>query len=92
MTPIEMISEWRKGCSCASKEHPAECVECTEALINHLEAVLIELPTQISSETIELLKYQGLSCVNPESKVTRYIRVAILRCANIAIKGLRPQE
>ena len=39
MTPIEMIQEWRKGCSNA-KRHPSECQECTVALISSLEAAL----------------------------------------------------
>lgn len=40
--PLEMIAEWRKGCSIAGPllgkdDSPAECVECTEALIEYLE-------------------------------------------------------
>lgn len=37
MTPLEMIAEWRKGCSCAAPGKPEECQECTVALINALE-------------------------------------------------------
>ena len=33
----EMISIWRAGCSCASKEHPWECQECTVGLIEAIE-------------------------------------------------------
>lgn len=40
MTPLAMIQEWRKGCSCASKDRPEECLECTRALIDHLEPAL----------------------------------------------------
>lgn len=37
LTPLEMIAEWRKGCSCSDKEHPEECHECTLALIDAIE-------------------------------------------------------
>ena len=40
MTELEMIAEWRKGCSCASKEHPEECTACTRGLVDALEAKL----------------------------------------------------
>lgn len=42
MTPIAMIQEWRKGCSCSSPEHPEECRECTRALLDDLEPALRE--------------------------------------------------
>lgn len=42
MTPLEMVAEWRKGCSCASQGKPEECLECTRALIDMLEAKLRE--------------------------------------------------
>lgn len=41
MTPLEMIAEWRKGCSCSSPEMPEECSECTKALIDAIEAFLL---------------------------------------------------
>jgi hypothetical protein len=52
MKPLEMIAEWRKGCTCGGPvldqmegaapgtHSPAECVECTVALIEALESVL----------------------------------------------------
>lgn len=40
MTPLAMVQEWRKGCSCSPKEHPEECLECTRALIDALEPAL----------------------------------------------------
>lgn len=40
MTPLQMIEEWRKSCSCASKEHPEECGPCTRGLIEAIERVL----------------------------------------------------
>jgi hypothetical protein len=57
MKPLEMIAEWRKGCSNAGPEwercypdrkpsedrrSPAACIECTAALIETLEKVLRE--------------------------------------------------
>lgn len=52
MTPLEMIAEWRKGCSCAGPLYdemfgrpegtssPAECEACTVGLIDALERAL----------------------------------------------------
>lgn len=49
MTPLEMIAEWRRGCSCAGPEYeqmfkkpegsssPCECTDCTEGLITAIE-------------------------------------------------------
>lgn len=46
MTPLQMIAEWRKGCSCSliSTLHdldipcePTECKECTAGLIDMIE-------------------------------------------------------
>lgn len=36
MTPLEMIEEWERGCSCAPHD-PAECKECTRGLIQALK-------------------------------------------------------
>lgn len=36
MEILEMIAEWRKGCSVS--KHPVDCPACTEALINAIEA------------------------------------------------------
>lgn len=52
MTPLEMIAEWRKGCSiagpaCGQDDSPAECRECTEALIEALENKLKEQVTSV---------------------------------------------
>ena len=60
MTPLEMIAEWRRGCSCAPKEHPEECHECTRALINALEKALkgdIEKVTTLNSPWYRLKRY-----------------------------------
>lgn len=50
MTPLEMIAEWRKGCSCGGPmfdamegnprgtTSPAQCEECTVALIDAIES------------------------------------------------------
>lgn len=41
MTPLEMIAEWRKGCSvAASILYPENCQSCTRALIDALEKAL----------------------------------------------------
>lgn len=42
MTPLEMIAEWRRGCSCAAPGRPEECRECTRALVDALERKLKE--------------------------------------------------
>lgn len=53
MKPLEMIAEWRKGCSIAgpashgigiagSEGSPEDCPECTSGLIQALEALLRE--------------------------------------------------
>lgn len=40
MTILEMIKEWRKGCSCGP-HNPANCPDCTMALIDAIERKLI---------------------------------------------------
>lgn len=42
MGPLEMIAEWRKGCSCASVSNPEPCQECTRALIDSMEKALLK--------------------------------------------------
>lgn len=47
MKPIEMIAEWQKGCSiagpaCGQDDSPAECIECTEGLINAMAKAMTE--------------------------------------------------
>lgn len=37
MTILEMIEEWRKGCSCSTEGHPEECHDCTVVLIEAIE-------------------------------------------------------
>lgn len=46
-TILDNISEWRRGCTCGGaqaldgrKDHPGDCVECTEALIASIERSL----------------------------------------------------
>lgn len=65
MRPLEMIAEWRKGCSCAGPEYercfrkppgsssPAECSPCTEGLADALEKVLPEL--ELKARLFDLL-------------------------------------
>lgn len=41
MTPLEIIDEWLKGCSHATKNRPEECHECTRSLIYALQLSLL---------------------------------------------------
>ena len=41
MTPLEMIKEWKRGCSCAPKETPEDCKDCTVGLISAIENSLV---------------------------------------------------
>lgn len=43
MTPLQMIAEWRRGCSCSCIEHPEECQLCTRSLIDALDKKLAEM-------------------------------------------------
>jgi hypothetical protein len=40
VTILEMITEWRKGCSNADSKHPEECLVCTRGLIDAIERQL----------------------------------------------------
>lgn len=40
MTPLAMIQEWKRGCSCATPGKPEECAECTRGLLDALEPAL----------------------------------------------------
>lgn len=37
MTLLEIIAEWRKGCSNATPNNPEECPTCTLAMIDIIE-------------------------------------------------------
>lgn len=37
MTIIEMIAEWRRGCSDAAPDSPELCAQCTRGLIDAIE-------------------------------------------------------
>jgi len=37
MEILEMIAEWRRGCTCSRPGHPEECVSCTLGLIEAIE-------------------------------------------------------
>lgn len=61
MKPLEMIAEWRKGCTVAGPMHhkcfpdgeplsAGYCVECTEGLIEALERVLREPNIEMLAE------------------------------------------
>lgn len=55
MTPLEMIEEWRNGCSCGSVEHPEDCTECTRALIDALERRLLLIQARIQGDEVALV-------------------------------------
>lgn len=38
--PLEMIKEWRKGCSVSDCDRPERCEQCTRALIDCIELYL----------------------------------------------------
>ena len=59
MTPLEMIAEWRRGCSCAPPERAEECHECTRALIDALEGKLQGLVTEYRTEAKEIEEQDG---------------------------------
>lgn len=40
MTPLAMVQEWKRGCSCATPGKPEECAECTRGLLDALEPAL----------------------------------------------------
>jgi hypothetical protein len=45
MSPLQMIAEWRRGCSNAPEGHPESCHVCTAALIDALQRRLTTMPT-----------------------------------------------
>lgn len=40
MTPLAMVQEWKRGCSCATPGKPEECAECTRGFLDALEPAL----------------------------------------------------
>lgn len=86
MKPLEMIAEWRKGCTVAGPMHshcfpdgdplPAGyCVECTEGLIDALERVLRQPNPEMIDAAIEGFNgglINALDNRNPRGFVTYY--------------------
>lgn len=58
MHPIDVIKEWRKGCSCTIGEHPSQCEECTENAMKAIE------------RHFELLSAHGGGVVNVKTRLT----------------------
>ena len=54
MTILEMIKEWRKGCSCGL-QNPADCSDCTTALIDAVERKLIK---PVPGKEFDISKYE----------------------------------
>lgn len=42
MSPLQIIEEWRRGCSCATPGKPEECPECTKGAIEAIERQLVQ--------------------------------------------------
>jgi hypothetical protein len=74
MTILEMITEWKKGCSCGGPAFDAmmklppgttpcgQCVECTEGLINCIEArVRKNKKREIAKDVIIVIALIGLT-------------------------------
>jgi len=59
---LDIIAEWRNGCSCASPGRPEECGECSRAAIEALERWLRELPAEVELAVLA----QGLAMVDAE--------------------------
>ena len=47
MTILEMIKEWRRGCSCGL-HNPADCPDCTTALVDAIENKIIKQNAPLS--------------------------------------------
>lgn len=58
MHPIDVIKEWRKGCSCTIGEHPSQCEECTENAMKAIERYF------------EILSAHGGGVVNVKTRLT----------------------
>lgn len=57
MTPLEIIAEWEKGCSCASLGKPEECAECTGAALRAIKDRL----TKDSPSLAEIVTHMAAS-------------------------------
>jgi hypothetical protein len=81
MTPLQMIAEWEKGCTCAGPAHDAifkpanptsatECEPCTQGLIDALKSAL-------ATTTLVKIGYLGFQRVyinlTKEEAEARYI-------------------
>lgn len=82
MEILEMITEWRKGCS-VSKKHPIDCPACTEQLIDAIErkekaSVFSGCITPRFDKVIERLK----DCVRIDSPKRRGMREEAIVSAN----------
>lgn len=76
MTIIEMINEWRKGCSCGP-HNPANCPDCTTALVNAIEGKLIKSSKEfdvtewLSSDDADEKNYLDMPHMQVEGKSLR---------------------
>lgn len=68
MSPLDIINEWKKGCSCAGSAFdamlkqpegttkPGECIECTEGALNGIESLCKAMQPQL--RTIRLYHWR----------------------------------
>jgi hypothetical protein len=71
-SPLEMIAEWRKGCSVAQK--PEECPECTLALINALEKALKHHKDRLSSvDIVNIISFRSQTALNKDNDMIRVV-------------------
>ena len=59
---LDIIAEWRNGCSCATPGRPEECAECSRNAIEALERWLRELPAEVELAVLS----HGMAMVDAE--------------------------
>ena len=98
MRPLEMIAEWRRGCTVAGPllgydDSPAECAECTDALIDAIESHLTAEKFLIWSNEHRAWWKPGRSgyCIAVEA-AGRYSHADALAISVAAHDGWRPGQ
>lgn len=59
MTPLQMIEEWKRGCSDTEHGRPEDCPECTRGLIDALERRLVLLDKGVNREPAQIEEVQN---------------------------------
>lgn len=88
VTPLEIIAEWRRGCSCATNS-PAECVACTEGMVSALENALQAEP----KETFHLNRSRSVAVGNEKfikdfTNCPRGVKLQLLNPGGVAVYGI----